>query len=756
MDAYLRQRERAAGRLRGNATHLSRDSVRWVYPNRTEYDVQVPDVHPKCFTPDGDALVCFSGNLDGVHLYTLRNPSPDLDGEQSNSAPYAVFSRFFRLRAQTRVVGKFATEFLNKNFCTFVGNGRYILLASHTVLHPAEITTAILPTNPGMLRDVLPSSHVVFYTVEVTTGRVCGSHIFRFDQIQLNHHQGVSVYGNRLAVVSLLYQAIHVLEVTPTGRLVLDRSVGWFLYPDDAMMITEHERWVQEYARRRVYCQSQCYKRKRIVTDQEVSESRVTKRVRLAIPQDRTNRPQPESIQTMSESPGSSPREQESLSPIRSPHSTHSPQSNLASPSVSPEVTGGNSPPFSLDNVTTPFPIPPTLTRSQSAGEPTQDSTVMFELPLSTARFIAAAHARADAVWPFPEPPGVLRERVMWQATSFNPLFVRPTISGPTIDKRDPFPGLRQRLLTFLFRRAQASPTGVSPDFYRQFTLYESLVFNRVQFLSPTRLLIRMTVSHAVLRKQPSDKLVGSFATTWSASVSSHSHSSGSSSSSTSSTNAFHLFVEYDLETTEVLGVYDHSSETLWSVLRSDFDTLCQLPLYDASFPFHSHQLGGTPHAAQFTPTIANSLYLQSQLNSVQSQHSPGTPSSTLLMRKCLLMLPSSPQCLSTNPLLDPKYFITHDRWYHALEKFQILDRSTVEFKDSTTGQVRFTLQDIPLPSLPHRGTARDGLSWENPRRSLGMYIVHPTLPFIISMHAFVPNTMTCNFHYFNPHLPSP
>ncbi|KAJ1967266.1 hypothetical protein IWQ62_001971 [Dispira parvispora] len=756
MDTYLRRREQAAGRLRSSVTQQSRDSARWVYPNQTEYDVQIPDVHPKCFTPDGDTLVCFSGNLDGVHLYTLRNPSPDLDGQQSNNAPYAVFSRFFQLRAQTRVVGKFATEFLNKNFCTFVGHGRYILLASHTVLHPAEIPSAVLPTNPGMLRDVLPSTHVVFYTVEVATGCVCGSHIFRFDRIQLNYHQGISVYGNRLAVVSLLYQTIHILEVTPSGKLVLDRSVGWFLYPDDATVISEHERWVQEYARRRVYCQSRCHKRKRTVADPEVSEPQTTKRIRLATPQGHTNLPQSESVLTMSGSPSLSPRQQESLSPIQSHHSTHSPQSSLASPSLPPEVTDGNPHPLSLDNVTARFPLPPTLARSQSVGEPAQESTVMFELPLSTARFTAAVHARADAVWPFEGPPGAPRERLTWQTTSFNPLFVRSTISGPAIVNRDPFPGLRQRLLSFLFRQAQTSSTGVSPDFYHRFTLYESLVFNRVQFLSPTRLLIRMTVPHAVLRKQSSDKTMGSFAATWSASMLSHPHSSASTSSSTSLTNAFHLFVEYDLETTEILGVYDHSSEALWRVLRSDFDTLCQLPLYDASFTFHDHQLGGTPHMAQFTPTIANSLYLQDQLNKVQSQHSPGTPRSTLLMRKCLLMLPSSPQCLSTNPLLDPKYFITHDRWYHALEKFQVLDHSTVEFKDSVTGQVCFTLRDAPSSTSSHQESASDGHSLENPRRSLGMYIVHPTLPFIISMHTLVSNTLTCNFHYFNPHRPSP
>lgn len=67
-------------------------------------------------------------------------------------------------------------------------------------------------------------------------GRLCDSRHFKVDKIMLSHNQGLYLYNNKLAILSIQHQLIHIFQVVD-GMFIEIRTIGRFCYEDDNFQI---------------------------------------------------------------------------------------------------------------------------------------------------------------------------------------------------------------------------------------------------------------------------------------------------------------------------------------------------------------------------------------------------------------------------------------------------------------------------------------------------------------------------------------
>lgn len=68
-------------------------------------------------------------------------------------------------------------------------------------------------------------------------GVVLDERVFCNDYVNLAHSAGVFLYDDLLAIVSLRYQRIHILQIRDSGNLVDVRTVGEFCSEDDELFL---------------------------------------------------------------------------------------------------------------------------------------------------------------------------------------------------------------------------------------------------------------------------------------------------------------------------------------------------------------------------------------------------------------------------------------------------------------------------------------------------------------------------------------
>ena len=61
--------------------------------------------------------------------------------------------------------------------------------------------------------------------------------VFCNDYINLAHSMGVFLYDDLVAIVSLRYQRIHILQIRDSGNLVDVRSIGEYCREDDELFL---------------------------------------------------------------------------------------------------------------------------------------------------------------------------------------------------------------------------------------------------------------------------------------------------------------------------------------------------------------------------------------------------------------------------------------------------------------------------------------------------------------------------------------
>lgn len=66
---------------------------------------------------------------------------------------------------------------------------------------------------------------------------VLDERVFVHDFVNLAYNMGVFMYDDLLAILSLRYQKIHLLQIRDSGHLVDARAIGYFCREDDELFL---------------------------------------------------------------------------------------------------------------------------------------------------------------------------------------------------------------------------------------------------------------------------------------------------------------------------------------------------------------------------------------------------------------------------------------------------------------------------------------------------------------------------------------
>ncbi|KAL1491712.1 hypothetical protein ABEB36_012269 [Hypothenemus hampei] len=215
-----------------------------VFPNFTVINVEKPPCFIRKFTPDGKYAIAFSADQSSLEVYSYQGPAAaaDLLQKIANSDKLEetiyeeikrnIFARFFKLKHSINIT---TNEQLNRECSLFTDDGRYVIVGSASYIpeeirpHFYEIYTnneAVTPT----LRS--PLEEYTLHLVDLHMGKLCDVRKFKVDKIFLSHNQGLYLYKDTLAVLSVQHQLIHIFQILD-GMFVDVRKIGRFCYEDD-------------------------------------------------------------------------------------------------------------------------------------------------------------------------------------------------------------------------------------------------------------------------------------------------------------------------------------------------------------------------------------------------------------------------------------------------------------------------------------------------------------------------------------------
>lgn len=255
-----------------------------------------------------------------------------------------------------------------------------------------------------------------------------------------------------------------------------------------------------------------------------------------------------------------------------------------------------------------------------------------------------------------------------------------------------PMSGIKQRLLSFLHRQAKMSPEPQAMrSFFASFDQYANLMLWRMQLLDDKHVLIKFGSLDVIM---------------------------GSRLSYDSSTHTA-LFAVYNIQTTEIVGVFTNTSEHLFQ----QFEQFCDFFRASVSAP-------------SYGSSSSNNEIVREQLR--RQIHALATAKSNrgAAVRRMLSCLPMGPQSQHESPYLDQAMFAYDEKAISFADRPKPCFDQPVKFHSRRTGQLRFKL---------FTGPAR----FDRPMsKRFASYVFHPVLPFAISMqHAGVASPVV-NFHF--------
>ncbi|KAL2607655.1 hypothetical protein R1flu_026228 [Riccia fluitans] len=241
---------REISRARPN-THINkaRELYENIVPSHTVYDVECPDHLIRKFTNDGQYLICFSRNHQELIVYRHRWFSYSGKGEESDQitdlpAKYKKFESYFvQLYSVSLASGN---DVICKDFFLATDNSLYGLFATTSTPDPSP------PAAEGAVPGVPSIEKIVIYLVRLSDGHIADERIYHDDFIHLSHNMGVFLYDDLLAVLSIRYQSIRILQIRDTGRFVDVRTIGTHCREDDELILNsqaqEEEIFLQNQA----------------------------------------------------------------------------------------------------------------------------------------------------------------------------------------------------------------------------------------------------------------------------------------------------------------------------------------------------------------------------------------------------------------------------------------------------------------------------------------------------------------------------
>jgi len=248
----LHYRETNIGRA-GTHFHVARMFYTNIFPNFTVVSVEKPPCFLRKFSPDGTYFIAFSSDQTSIEIYEFQGPGAaeallqNVKGEDAGirSDPMAahirskLFDAFFKRKHVTSVASN--GEHLNRECSLFTDDGKFVIVGSAVYVpdDPHPYFFDIYRNNESVSPNARsPLENYSLHIVELETGRLCDTRQFNCDKIYLSHNQGLYLYRNTLAVLSVQQQTIHIFQVKGDGSFIDVRTIGRFCYEDDQLWVS--------------------------------------------------------------------------------------------------------------------------------------------------------------------------------------------------------------------------------------------------------------------------------------------------------------------------------------------------------------------------------------------------------------------------------------------------------------------------------------------------------------------------------------
>jgi len=224
-----------------------------IFPDFTLVNVEKPPCFLRKFSPDGKRFIAFSADQTSLEIYGYQGPAAAADllqgvqgeflGSEENQhntrVRNVVFNRFFKLRHCVSVSP--CSEQLNRECSLFTDNGRFVIVGSaafvpeepHSTMYSIYSNNESVSPNPRN-----PLEDYTLHIVDIQEGRLCDRTVFRTDKIFLSHNQGLYLYQDTLAVLSVQHQTIHIFHLAPEGAFVKVREIGRNCYDNDDFLLS--------------------------------------------------------------------------------------------------------------------------------------------------------------------------------------------------------------------------------------------------------------------------------------------------------------------------------------------------------------------------------------------------------------------------------------------------------------------------------------------------------------------------------------
>ena len=165
--------------------------------------------------------------------------APATEDQESINIRGKLFERFFQIKHVTPVASN--GEHLNRECSLFTDDGKYVIVGSAAYVpeEPYPLFSEVYRNNESVSPNSRsPLEDYTLHLVEISSGLCCDHRQFKCDKIFLSHNQGLYLYKNTLAVLSVQQQTIHIFQVTPNGSFIDVRTIGRFCYEDDELMVS--------------------------------------------------------------------------------------------------------------------------------------------------------------------------------------------------------------------------------------------------------------------------------------------------------------------------------------------------------------------------------------------------------------------------------------------------------------------------------------------------------------------------------------
>lgn len=253
----LLHREINGSRHKRNFLNTTRGFYTNVYPNYTLINLEKPPCFLRKFTPDGKRFIAFSADQTHLEIYeyggatalgrllqyvpqdTDHLPISD-DSEEAKIVRAGAFDCVFGLEHFIPLTTN-NNEQLNRECSLFSEDGEYVIVGSasfiheehHPPMHQLHRNNESVAPNPRN-----PLEDYTLYAIEIAEGIITDTVVFKTDKIFLSHNQGLYLYRDFVAVLSVQHQTIHLFKFQ-NGQFTPYLQIGRTLYENDDLLLSQ-------------------------------------------------------------------------------------------------------------------------------------------------------------------------------------------------------------------------------------------------------------------------------------------------------------------------------------------------------------------------------------------------------------------------------------------------------------------------------------------------------------------------------------